>query len=1069
MKFSHRVAIISVIGALTLVFAVLTLFGNMKRLMPIRQESLRAFISKHKILSGFKSVLANTNTCQAALKDAPDVISTLDLQKKTDFNIYVNGQYNIPHPKVGEAAYGSDIEPLTVIIVPHSHVDPGWLETVDDYYNQKVKNILNNMVRKLHLYEDMTFIWAEIVFFSRWYEELNAIQRDQVHILIESGRLELVMGGWIMPDEASTHYVSVIDQLMEGHQWLLEHLNLKPNNSWSIDPFGHSGTMPYLWKKAGMNNMIIQRIHQATKGALVKDAGLEFYWKQYWDITGSENILCHVNPYILYSLHHTCGPDVFTCAMFDFLDNDKTPFRRHVQPVDDNNLIRLSQALYEQYRLKGGLFKYNTILVPLGDDFRYDNAIEWDQQYENYHKLMKYMNAKTDWKIQVKFGTLNEYFQLIKLEQKKTGIDFPVLSGDFFPYSDKNSAYWTGYFSTRPFDKRFSREVESRLRAAEIMHSIMFAYSKHWKIEFSGVEKSAVKLREARRNLGLFLHHDAITGTAKFHVVQDYENKLHKAYENAQLAMQIAAQFLLTKGKLDSDPILQPELIRDDPRVSSLHQAITVSDDGTRVVLFNPTAQQRSEFVEFIVTSADIEVKNSKRQSVPFQINPVFASSTEVSPTSFEVIFLAEVSPLSLETFIFKKASKSDTRYWAKITMINTHELIVPPELMFEQERPRWTSQRNLYIENDHINAEFNTYRGTLRKITDKHNQSTTNVNLEFKVYSSRGSGAYIFFPASSAREIMQNIPIVRVIEGPFVSEVQAVFQTIFHKTRLYNHPGIQGRGVFVQNALDMHILNMRDREVIMRLGTDLKNKNGSFFTDENGFQLIGRKTNSSRPIGTNYYPVTTMGVLEDETRRLTLHTGQPHGLASLEQGWLEVMLDRQLLYDDERGLGEGIFDNKLTITKFCIQVEGVQTNTDNDKFIYPSLVSILQNDFFQQPIQKMFTPINTDILDLKFHAEQNPVPCHVSIVSLKTLYNQNYTYQATSLILHSKGYQCGFNSHGLQCPSDTVNFKSVLPGVISANETSLTHSSVLKTRVELADLQVPPMELKSFLLKIKP
>lgn len=1070
MKFSHRVAVLSVIGALTLIFAVLILSSTIKGLMPVKQHSSKSFISKHQILSGFKSVLANTNTCQTEAEDTPYVISTLDLQKKTDYKIYVNGQYDIPHPKLGDAAYGSNIEPLTVIIVPHSHIDPGWLETLDDYYNQKVKKILDNMVRKLHLYKDMTFIWAEMVYFSRWYEELNGIQQDQLRLLVKSGRLELVTGGWVMPDEASTHYVSVIDQLMEGHLWLQEHLNVKPNNSWSVDPFGHSGTMPYLLKKAGMNNMIIQRIHQATKGALVKTAGLEFFWKQYWDSANSDNILCHVNPYILYSLHHTCGPDIFTCAMFDFQRIQGQPVMRHIQFVDNSNIARLSQALYEQYRLKGGLFKYKTILVPLGDDFRYDNAQEWDQQYENYQKLMKYMNSKREWKINVKFGTLNDYFQLIRQEEMQSSVNFPVLSGDFFPYSDKNSAYWTGYFSTRPFDKRFSREVESRVRAAEILNSIMFAYSKHWKNEFKGIQKCADKLREARRNLGLFLHHDAITGTARFHVVQDYENKLYKAYENAQLVMQIGAQFLLTKGKLDSDPILQPELIRDDPRISSLHQAIPVSDDGTRVVLFNPTAQQRSEFLEFIVTSADIEIKNSKRQSIPFQINPVFAASTEVSSTSFEIVFLADIPPLSLETFIVKTALNSEKRYWAKISMYNTKELIVPPELMFEQAKPQWRMNFNqgVLVENDHIAAEFKTFQGTLSKVTDKSSKMTTNINLEFKSYTSRGSGAYIFFPAGHAKEIVQNAPVVRVIEGPFTSEVQAVFQNIFHKTRLYNHPGIQGRSLFVQNALDMHVLNMRDREVIMRLNTDLKNRDGSFFTDENGFQMIGRKTDNARLIGTNYYPATTMVILEDETRRLTLHTGQPHGVASLEQGWLEVMLDRQLLYDDERGLGEGIYDNKLTMTKFMIQVEEKKANTYQEKFTYPSLASSLQNDYLQQPIQKMFTPINADILELKFHVVQKPIPCHVSVISLKTLYDRNFTYQGTSLVLHSKGYHCNFDSQGLQCPSDIIDFKSLLPGVISANETTLTHFSVLENRVDLANLHIPSMEIKSFKLKIK-
>ena len=57
------------------------------------------------------------------------------------------------------------------------------------------------------------------------------------------------------------------------------------------------------------------------------------------------------------------------------------------------------------------------------------------------------------------------------------------------------------------------------LRAAEIIYSLAVSQSV---VLPAGLDD---KLTRARRSLGLFQHHDGITGTAKNHVVVDYGNK----------------------------------------------------------------------------------------------------------------------------------------------------------------------------------------------------------------------------------------------------------------------------------------------------------------------------------------------------------------------------------------------------------------------------------------------------------------------------------------------------------------------------------------------------------------
>ena len=49
-----------------------------------------------------------------------------------------------------------------------------------------------------------------------------------------------------MHDEATTHYIDMIDQTTRGHLFIKKQFNKSPRAGWQIDPFGHSAVQAYL-------------------------------------------------------------------------------------------------------------------------------------------------------------------------------------------------------------------------------------------------------------------------------------------------------------------------------------------------------------------------------------------------------------------------------------------------------------------------------------------------------------------------------------------------------------------------------------------------------------------------------------------------------------------------------------------------------------------------------------------------------------------------------------------------------------------------------------------------------
>uniref|UniRef100_A0A8C8J5G3 Alpha-mannosidase n=1 Tax=Oncorhynchus tshawytscha TaxID=74940 RepID=A0A8C8J5G3_ONCTS len=914
-----------------------------------------------------------------------------------------------------------DSEPLQVFVVPHSHNDPGWLKTFDDYYRDQTQHILNNIVVKLHEDSRRKMIWSEISYFSKWWDNIDNQKRDAVkRYLFEQGQLEITTGGWVMPDEANSHYFALIDQLLEGHQWLERNVGVKPQTGWAVDPFGHSPTQAYLLKQAGLANMLIQRVHYSVKKHFASQETLEFFWRQNWDPASSTDILCHMMPFYSYDVPHTCGPDPKICCQFDFkrLPGGRVncPWRVPPQPITDGNVQQRVQMLLDQYRKKSKLFRTKVVMVPLGDDFRYAEALEWDQQFQNYQKLFDYMNSHPELHVKAQFGTITDYFNALRklsIEPGHPSASLPVVSGDFFTYADRDDHYWSGYFTSRPFYKRLDRVLESHLRAAEILYSLTLANIQRFgKLnDFPAVENNRL-LTEARRNLGLFQHHDAIAGTGKDMVVIDYGTRLFHSLLNLNQVIVNSAHWLVLKDKSayshnPSKAFLQMDDIQPSqdalPQKNVLKITCTNRSFSPRsVVVYNPTEQDRTSVVTVYVNTPHVCVITDHGHPVPAQV-------MSVTLFCYQLFF---VYPLFIQVNSLLKLKENGSEHQIKV--------------------------------------EFAWYGTTSNR--DK-------------------SGAYLFLPDGEAKMYSPaRSPVIRVTKGSVFSEITTSFDHVTHTLRLYNVQGVEGQAVEICNLVD--IRREFNHEIAMRLASDVDSKD-RFFTDLNGFQIQPRRTMAKLPLQANFYPMTSMAYIQDPGTRLTLLTAQSLGSASLVSGQLEVIMDRRLNQDDNRGLGQGVLDNKVTPSTFRLLLEKRKPSP----LSYPSLLSHVSSLYLNHPLISMAVSTEAQSLSLTaFTPLASSLPCDIHLVNLRSIQSKEDgggPSDEAALILHRKGFDCAFSNRntGLLCATtqgkihteklfSELRFQSIIPVSLTLMHTTEGGSSKEEIRLK-------PMEISTYRVQL--
>src|SRR5215467_7496462 len=142
--------------------------------------------------------------------------------------------------------------------VGNAHIDMAWLwpwtETVE-----VVRNTFRSVLDLMREYPDFKFTMSS----ARTYEWMQEKYPDlfaQIEQRVKEGRWEVIGGMWVEPDLNMPDGESLARQILVGKHYFQKNFGVDVKIGWNPDSFGYNWQLPQIYKKAGMDYFVTQKL-----------------------------------------------------------------------------------------------------------------------------------------------------------------------------------------------------------------------------------------------------------------------------------------------------------------------------------------------------------------------------------------------------------------------------------------------------------------------------------------------------------------------------------------------------------------------------------------------------------------------------------------------------------------------------------------------------------------------------------------------------------------------------------------------------------------------------------------
>jgi Alpha-mannosidase len=298
-----------------------------------------------------------------------------------------------------------------IYLIGNAHIDPVWLWRWQEGYAE-IKATFRSALDRMKEFPEFVFTCACAAYY-KWVEENTPEMFEEIRERVKEERWVITGGWWIQPDCNIPSGEAFARHALYSQRYFLDKFGIMAKVGYNVDSFGHSGMLPQILKKSGMDFYVFMRPDEGEK----KLPGNLFWWE-------SED-----------------GSRVMT-------------FRLALSYASDGKEDSVKEKTLEAQK----------IAAKLGIDFMnfYGVGNHGGGPTIANIKAIKKMQQEQGGESYV-FSSPNEYFELIK----EQNINIPIVKDDLQHHA-------SGCYSTHSETKRNNRRAEERLLCAEMFVTMAY-------------------------------------------------------------------------------------------------------------------------------------------------------------------------------------------------------------------------------------------------------------------------------------------------------------------------------------------------------------------------------------------------------------------------------------------------------------------------------------------------------------------------------------------------------------------------------------------------------------------